>query len=396
MKNRTKAILLTTVTVLLALIALNWFFNEPPYNEYEKPPEDLTERTEWIASKINESTYTYETVNFGYKVPSWRELERLKKDISLERKYPGFMKTVMEMGSTANTLNMLYFRDELKDVGVNTYIVLPSYSFKYSSKKGEMELFYSGFTSPKLLSEDEAKRAIVHTILMAKQQGFCVILMPDYPELEAGGMANLKNPDDFENALETIALDLAEIAEEYGVEYFVPANAIEMLLVDNDYPLDEVYRRTNEYNASIVPKIRQIYSGKILFKMGGIGRWERYKNISLEGADLFGFTGCYANECRFIADDIKTAAQIADWLSNKYNVPWMNIEFFVRNEKDQLRDLGEIRVRVPVEEAYRAGIESFKANAQNAVGFTITSWLGVGSVRGTEAVPLLKDFFATR
>jgi len=334
-------------------------------------------------------------VNVDYKEPSWSDLEKLKKEISLQRKYPRFMKTVMEMGANANTVNMLYFSDELKDLGVNTYVILPHYSFQYSKKKGELALFYSDFDSPGLLNEDEAKRALIHTILMAKQQGLSVILMPDYPDLEAGGMGKMKNPEGFENVLETIALSLAEIAEEYGVEYLVPANAIEMLLYDNDYPLDEVYGRTNEYNANIVPKIRQIYSGKIMYKMGGLGNWERYKNISLEGADLFGFTGCYANESWFIANDIKGMAQTADWLSNKYNVPWMNIEFFVRNEKDQLRDFGEIKVSVPIEEAYQAGIESFKANAQNAVGFTITSWLGVGKVRGTEAVPLLKEFFAT-
>jgi hypothetical protein len=88
-------------------------------------------------------------------------------------------------------------------------------------------------------------------------------------------------------------------------------------------------------------------------------------------------------------------AQVANEISKRDGVPWMNIEFLVRGEKDQLRDLGKIVTNEPYENYYKAGLESFEKNASGASGFTFLGWLGMGGIRGTEAVPLVKNFFET-
>lgn len=389
MKKRNKIIIII-VAVVAIVSGLGFFLF---YENFEKPPTDPAERKDWVAEKIIGSMYDHELINLGYKVPSQKELDQLKQETSLERVYPPFMNNVMEYGTDAYTANLLYFGDELQDLGVNTYLIMPQYHIK----SGKLEFFFSSLgPSPMSLSPAEARRAIAHSIIMAKQLGFTVILMPDYPDLERSGFSQLKKPDRFEEELEAIALDLAQIAEEYGVEYLVPANAMEMLMLENGYELDEIYQRTNSYNASVVPKIKKIYSGKIMYKMGGLGDWSRYRNISLEGADLFGFTGCYYHPLDFIEKDIEESAQIAKEMSERDGVPWMNIEFFVRNEKDQMRDLGEIKVNVSVEEAYEVGLASFEKNASHAVGFTITSWIGTGKIRQTPAAPLVKEFFTSK
>lgn len=362
-------------------------FGEP---RYEKPPEDPQERREWISQNFDITKH--EQLLIDYQVPTRKEIETIKSSTSLARNYPKKINGVFEMGFTSNVMNLLYFGDELADVGVNTHFIAPLYQFK----NGQLEYFMSDFNKHGLMNDDKAERAIAHALLMAKQQEVAVVLMPDYPDFEDGQMEGKITADEMERQFEEIALNLAKIGEEYNVEYLVPTNQIEMILHSNGFGLEEIYQRTNNYYARVVPKIKQIYSGKILYKMGGLGEWERYNNISLEGADLFGFGNCYTHEPDFISQDINQMAQIANKMSQKAGIPWMVTEFWVRTKADQLRDLGEIRVDYPFEEYYQAGIESFKKNAKEAIGFTVTSWLGVGKVRDTDAVPLIEEFFASR
>ena len=399
MKTKTKiglSILVALIIIVGGMYVLDELFFRPNsfiQNMTEKPPEDPALRKDWVAEKVLTSIYDHDNFNMGYKIPSQRELNKLKKQISLERVYPKFMNSIMEYGTDTYTANLLYFEDELKDLGINTFVVLPLYHVE----NGRLEFFFPNPSGgPMLLSDDKAKRSIAHSILMAKQQGYTVILMPDYPDFENGGFADLTNPDDFEAEIERITLELAPIAEEYGAEYLAASNAIEMLMVGNGYELDEVYDRTNAYNKSIVPKIKELYSGKIMYKMGGIGNWQSYKNISVKGADLFGFTGCFESGINLIKSDIRQAAQVADIMSKRDGVPWMNIEFFVRTEKDHLRDFGKLKEVLPMKEAYDVGLAAFKTYSSKAIGFTITGWLGAGKIRGTEAVPLVKEFFESK
>jgi len=389
-----KKIGIAVLIIAVLLIIGNFFFGKQP-PRYEKPPKDSVARKAWLSENIDYAGGN-DFVYIDYDVPSWKKIEKMKKSMAMEPKYPAFMSAIQEYGSTTNTVDILYFADDLKDMGVNTYFIAPSYMQQYSKTKGEFELFYSGYKDLNLLSQDEARRALAHTILMAKEQGMAVILFPDYVELEDGGMARLGIADDLEDHLEKIALDLAQVAEDYQVEYFIPSNQIEMLLVTNGYSVEETVRRTNAFYARVVPKIREIYKGKILYKMGGFNKWRNYENISLEGADLFGFTGCYANDPDFISRDIKEAARMADKLSARYGIPWMNVEFLIRSAKDQERDLGGVKSDLPIEEYYQAGLEAFNQYAKNAVGFTVHSLLGSGKVYGTAAVPLIREFFAGR
>lgn len=362
-------------------------------SSYEKPPQDPKARQAWLSEKIDNEKHE-EFVSIDYQVPSWEELDKINESLVIKRTYPRYIKAVQTYGTLPNLVEVLYFGDVLEGLGVNTQFVHANYWFK----DGELKFWYLGYDKPGDLSQDESKRALVHNILLAKQQGLAVILFPDYFQLEDGGMSEFNISSDLEGRLEKIALELAQIAEDYNVEYLVPSNQIEMILKTNNYGVEEAQQRTNAFYASIVPQIRKIYTGKIMYKMGGFNDWDNYDGISLAGADIFGFTGCYnrnRDSVDFITSDIKEFTTKANELSQKYGVPWFNAEFVVSDEQwtDTSRQVAQ---KSPIEDYYKAGLAAFDQYGANASGFTIHSLLGSGKVYGTPAMPLITNFFATK
>jgi len=394
MKKKTKIILLIIVVVLVVLVLVDWFSDKSEFTSsfFEKPPQDSEARKAWLSENIDNMGKKFTAID--EELPSWKELDAMNQSLSGERKYPEYIKALQTYGTLPNLVEVLYFGDVLEDLGVNTQFVHANHWFK----KGDFELWYLAYDRPKDLSQDKSKRALVYNILAAKQQGLAVILFPDYVQLEDGGMTELNISDDLESRLETITLDLAEIAEKYNVEYLVPSNQIEMIFDTNGYSVAEAQERTNAFYASIVPKIKQIYSGKIMYKMGGFSRWSNYDGISLSGADIFGFTGCYnrnRDEVDFMVSDIRTAAAQANKLSQKYGIPWINAEFLISDDEITTGSR-RIEQASPIQDYYEVGLNAFKTYGKNAVGFTIHSLLGSGKVYDTEAMPLIKEFFATR
>ena len=63
--------------------------------------------------------------------------------------------------------------------------------------------------------------------------------------------------------IERTALKLAKIAEEYKSEYFVPVNEFEYMMYQNGYSAEEACGATNSLYQKIIPKVREIFKGKI-------------------------------------------------------------------------------------------------------------------------------------
>lgn len=358
------------------------------------PPAESEARKAWLAENIKPMNKT--AIVLDEELPTWEELDEMN-DALPPRSYPKFIKAIQTYGTTANLVESLYFGEELADLGVNTQFVHANYWFK----GGDFELWYLGYDDPDLLSQDESKRALVHNILLARQQGLAVVLFPDYQELEDGGMAELGVSSDLESRLETIALDLAQIAEKYNVEYLVPVNQIEMILNSNGYDKGETQARTNAFYASVTPQIKQVYSGKVMYKMGGFGDWSNYDNISLKGADVFGFTGCYngnRNDVNFIVTDIESSAVQASKMSKEYGVPWINAEFIVSDQQSTTNDSFGSAQLLPIEDYYEAALAAFNEHgyANGAKGFTVHSLLSDGQIYETPAWPIIKNFFASK
>jgi hypothetical protein len=384
------------IVALIVLLTIGFFFFDSGperifQNTVGPPPEDPEARKAWFSEKM--VSMDMKTYILDEKLPSWKELDEINQSLSPKTKYPRYIKAVQTYGTTPNLVEVLYFADVLKDMGVNTQFVHANYWLK----NGKFQLWYTSYDSPKELNQDGAKRALVHNILLAKQQGLAVILFPDYFQLEDGGMAKHNISDDLESRLETIALELAPIAEKYHVEYLVPSNQIEMIFESNGYSVEEAQRRTNAFYASVVPKIRKIYSGKIMYKMGGFGRWGNYEGISLKGADIFGFTACLnrnRDDLDRVVFEIKEASAMANKLSQQYGVPWFNAEFVISS--DEVSGGSQVAQILPIEEYYEEGLAAFNQHGKSAVGFTVHSLLTTGKVYDTPAMPLIKEFFASK
>jgi len=355
-------------------------------NTTVQPPTDPEDFKEWVIQSIRASEFS-SLEDMGYNVPSWQELDRLRCEESLDRRYPDEIKGLFDPGPISNTFDLICFNNELKELGINTYFVIAEY-----------ELGNDGIQQFLLkLPEDVAKRALIHRIIMAKKEGYSVIVVPDYPSLFSIGKQNY-DIDVLEPQLEEVALEWAKVAEEYQVEYFAPINEYEHLMFSNGYDLNDICSRTNAFYERITPKLREIYKGKVVYKFGNLGPWDNFNSISTNGADLFGFGNAYAGSPEDVGSDVRNMVKKADEISSRDGVPWFISEFLVFTQEDitadsdELGDLG-LRLSAPYEEYYRAALDAFNTYAGNPVGFTFMGWSGTGRVRGTGVVALLREFF---
>jgi len=289
---------------------------------------------------------------------------------------------------------LLYFSDELLDVGINTYFVIGEYQIN----NNQAELFHPYISSNgdcSVLSEDDAKLVLADRLLMAKELGFSTILVPDYPSAfdrsrESYDIA-LIDPE-----LKRVALELAEIAQDYRADYFAPVNEYEHLLYSNGYSMEEVSPLFTAFYADLIPKIREIYDGKIIIKCGNVGDWDDFSMLSMSGADLFGVGNAYMANPGEVAEDIADMAYAADAVSERDDVPWFISEFLVFNSDDQIGMFGEVRSTITTDEAYEEAVDAFSLKGSGASGFSFMSWTGTGKIRNTDAAGHVKNLFASK
>lgn len=328
---------------------------------------------------------------FGYKAPTAAELKDLKASMDLTRRYPNTLKGVFSPGPIPNTIELLYFSDELADLGVNTYWVIGEYRLNNNKALQFMPGFNQiGF--PQVLSQSDAEKMLAWRLLLAKKAGFASILIPDFPDAFNVGRANFdiaKLKPEFER----VALDLAKLAEEYQAEYFAPVNEYDHMLYSNGYSMDEIAKLEREFYDELTPKIRKIYRGRVVYKTGNIGDWSNFPKLSMKGADLFGVGNAYTGGAGETYKDEIAKAQAADLVSDRDSAPWFESEFLVYRPIDQQNWMGRIESSYPMDKTYMEGTSAFETAAKRAVGFTFMSWTGVGRIRGTAAGAVIKDFF---
>lgn len=326
----------------------------------------------------------------GFEMPTSDELAALKKDTDLTRHYPTTLKAIFDPGAVSNTVDLLYYSDEIANLGVNTYWVIGEYRMNnYKITQFSPSFTHMGF--PLLSSDEEANRVLAWRILLAKRLGFTTIVIPDYPSLFNVGKNNF-DLSKVEPELKRVALDEAKIAEEYGAEYFAPVNEYNHLLISNGYTMDEVVEHEKTFYGDLLPKVRQIYHGKIAIKNGAVNDWNNFKRESMKGVDIFGvgtvFTGIRTKE------NMSPMIEAANTVSARDNVPWFVSEFVVFRPTDQEHWLGVIQSTAPMENTYKEALDLFEKEAKGAIGFSFMSWTGVGRIRGNSADSVLKDFYS--
>lgn len=110
----------------------------------------------------------------GYDAPTEGDLQALKKSTDLTRHYPTAIKAVFDPGAISNSVDLLYYSDELADLGVNTFWVIGEYRMKnYHAYQFSPAFSQLGF--PQLLSDADANKVLARRILLAKKLGFATI-----------------------------------------------------------------------------------------------------------------------------------------------------------------------------------------------------------------------------
>ncbi|MDZ7798223.1 MAG: hypothetical protein U5L76_01245 [Patescibacteria group bacterium] len=377
----------TTITVLIIVILGFIFFLFGKKLDPRGVPQNLNqeEKKDWLAEKLYESMYTRKPIDIGYEEPSQEDIQSKKQKTDLTKKYPSKINALFELGT--NTATLFYFSDELKDLGVNTYFV----QAETRIENGELKIFQPCYSKKCILSQEEAERVVIDRMLMAKQEGFSVGFVPDLPDAFEVGRENY-NIDELNPRFKEMILKWAEIAEEYGVEYFVPINEYETLLYTNGYTIEKVYQYTNNFYDDLIPKIRKIYNGKIIIKSGALDSWSNQKGISRKKADLFGLGNWHAGTADEIKESTQKMVEVADEISVRDNLPWLVTEYYVATQEDVEESFGQEGIVLPMKEAYEAGLSELKKSEEN-IGFTFTGYIGRGKIRGTEAVSVLKNYF---
>ncbi|MCL5970712.1 MAG: hypothetical protein M1450_04400 [Patescibacteria group bacterium] len=352
-------------------------------------PQTLEAQKEYVDKNSEPWIQSKGMKYLGFEEVTDLDLRALKSGTDLTRRYPTSIKAVFDPGAISNTVDLLYYSDELGDLGVNTFWVIGEYRMKnYKAYQFSPSFSHLGF--PQLLSDQDANKVIAWRLLLAKKLGFATILIPDYPSLFNIGRENF-DLTKVEPEFKRVALELAKIAEECRVEYLAPVNEYNHLLISNGYSMDEIVENEKRFYGDLLPKIRAIFHGKVVIKNGAVNDWNNFKRQSMVGADLFGvgnaFTGIRTRE------NMLPKVQAANFVSARDNVPWFESEFVVYRPIDQEHWMGVVQSTAPMENTYREGLDIFEREAQGAIGFTFMSWTGVGKIRGTAVSQVMKDFF---
>jgi hypothetical protein len=261
-------------------------------------------------------------------------------------------------------MHSLENREDLKRIGVNTAafaLQIPYF------KDGELEQ-----------KSIEAVKARARSLIRYyKQTGLAVFFSPDpvlvryhgEPEPIPEGIKEV-----FLKNYEPVIIELARISEEEGVEIFSPMN-------EPDYKLG--IERSSSWSREILPKIKKVFSGKVLWN-GSLARAFEYgKNIDFSGYDIVGFT-------------------VFPWrglLNYK-----QRIDFYLRKMKQQAKEDGVAEVfisefgvyfRSAVEDEPQALEMVFECGQGKVDGFFVLDPpRGFGtSIKGSNLEPIIKKWF---
>ncbi|HJM82495.1 MAG TPA: hypothetical protein QF720_02740 [Nitrospinota bacterium] len=252
-----------------------------------------------------------------------------KKEEQYPRIYNETIKGLWEPGAwqqLAEFANDAAGEKRLKSLGLNTISVVASF---YALQDGQYSLPH--------------RDSIEREIERYKKLGFAVFLSGNSKSYSNGSQQQVDPEKVLENYLlscKKAAIELAEIGEQYNVEYYSPSNELEGTLDNEAFPsylqsqnfnppetpFDAPDEGTNnrvkvasEWMRNILPSLENVFSGKIIAKVGG-----SHPDYNVEGYDYLAFTidSHYLNKPDFRRLINKQYIEIAQSATNS-GVSWM-------------------------------------------------------------------------
>jgi len=335
----------------------------------------------------------------GYWIYQSRSAVDLPDDFVYQRQHPEVIKAVLDPGTRDLTILLTDEVDNIQALGANTVYVYVDYSYQ------DGQFLYTQLGGAET---DQAgiEQEHIQNIQLAKQQGFAVHLT-----LAFGGGQNTSFGVPLEKLLADIgAADLkwAAIGEQYQVETYAPSSEIDFQIFREYYGADwnnradfaKAVQISNEYHDDVLPKVREVFSGKVIYQAG---LWS--SESGSKGYDIFGIgvnsVGREVSNFRELVVEIFGFAQInakrqgGDWMVTELWIPVYERSPSGPGRGPALKTSSGVLYPEIQDDLYRIVFEEYqKITGQKPVGLGFTAYLGSTSgVKNTPAEAVIADFF---
>ena len=363
-KGRKRYFLLAVVAFLAVVMAINWFLYSATgagiLGVFSSQPMLSMEE---IEAKAGTFTRNYPDVIKGNWEPNGHHMERM----------------------------ILKDSDRLKEMGVNTVSIAINYEFNRDG-------------TPFIRDEHRS----LSNLVRAKEEGFAVFLVPSLGkatlyDFDKEGVAITK--EEYLTICEEVSLEWAEFAEEYQVEYITPISEFDGIVQMNfagEEPWGERFPETakvvGEWHRRVLPKMREVFTGKISTKFGYVYKELAARADDFAGYDIIGTASTHDNygldHARIsIKDVFNHTATIAEETNSSWAVleAWMPIggplwPTKTNEDGESLDSLHDEYYRISTEEYLKRG---------GGVGYIFHSWtMPISPVKDRPAEQVLTDFFS--
>ena len=322
------------------------------------------------------------------KLPEERMAEILP---TLTREYPAVIKGNWEP-NPSYMAQVLVASDRLKGLGVNTLSCAAEYEFREDGSY--------------FMREPELRRS---NLVRAKQEGFAAYVGVSFV---GSGQESIADKgaritlDEYLQISEELALEWARFAEECRVEYFCPQQELDYMVLQNfitgfdEKANAERARVVAEWHRDILPKIKEVYTGKLVAKFAFMleekaASGEHYQGYDYLGVaighgqqSLEGFrTMVRENNYEPLADMAGRAG--CDWIVGEAWISYgaKGSQFYENVEGESLEELQDDYYRIMIEEYL--GFSGVKP-----AGFIFCAWRMPGlRISGRPAEEVLREFF---
>ncbi len=300
-------------------------------------------------------------------------------EAKFSRNYPSVIKGNWEP-STDHMSQILDSKvEELKELGVNTVSIVIEYNL---NKDGSYFL-------------EDGDEIYINHLKKAKKAGFAVLVSPNFVGASGHNYAEEGIDIDLTKHLqnsEEVALKWAKIAEEYQAEYFAPQNEFNGPIRGN-FAADEQEeaRITTEWHKEMLPKLKEIYSGRLMAKLDNA-----VEGIDVSGYDYVGMTISHGNgPMKGVREWLAGSFAILKEIGEKSNAQWLVSEawfpyggpWYPATTNEDGLSLDELQ-----DDYYKMSLEEYqKAGGKD---YIFIAWLMPGmEIKDRPAEAVIKDYF---
>lgn len=254
------------------------------------------------------------------------------------------------------------------------------------------------YANGEFIRNPDVRENTLKELLAAKNAGMSIRLVSSWwmPEGDPQ-FQNINEVKEFLNKYADILVEEAKFAEDYKVEYFELFEP-DHLVWHQPFSVNEdvVAETVNKFKENVVPRIRQVYKGKITYQIGNAGEWN-FTKLNVSGLDHFGVLIGGMCDFEMFKKKVNEIFSKAEQLSESSNIPWVISELWINkvyNEEGNSCDLTGKRSKY-----YEYVFEKAKAS-KNLKGIMVDTW-NVDepgfetSVKDTPSEQTIRNFFET-